>query len=146
MYSQTDLTREINELILAMQERNEPRMHPDWITQEIMLRHPGIEGEDSDFYTLTARSHVRDSVRQALNRFKVKPELVANSQITLEGFERLQRYYLADEDGAQVAVRVQDMTERQLADKAAELRAMGAGCYQHADEIERYHAQRRMAA
>ena len=41
----------------------------------------------------------------------------------------------------QVAIRIQDMTDAQLQAKADEYRAMGAGCFQHADEIDRYRAQ-----
>ena len=38
-------------------------------------------------------------------------------------------------------IHIQDMTDAQLQAKADEYRAMGAGCFQHADEIDRYRAQ-----
>lgn len=143
MYLLSELTREIDEVLLGL---NSQKKHPDWITQMVMARHPHIAGVDSEFYACTGRAHVRDCVRQRLNRYKLKAEATPDTQIVLDGFERLQRDYLIDEDGTQVAVPVHEMTDAQLEAKATELRAMGAGCYQHADEIERYRSTRRDAA
>jgi len=141
MYSTADLTAEI-ELVIEQLEANHARkLHPDWITQAVMYRHTGIDGEDADFYQCVGRAHVREAVRQRLNRFRAKAEVEADKQLVLEGFERLQKRYLITEDGEQVAIRVQDMTSAQRKLKANELRTMGAGCYQHADELERYDAQ-----
>lgn len=146
MYSQTDLSREIDDVILDLESSGAPRLHPDWITQTVLDRHADIEGEDADFYLCVGRETVRAAVRKRLNRYKAEPSVKADEQIVLEGFERLQKHYLIDEDGTQVAVNINVMSDAQLASKALELRAMGEGCFQHADEIERYRAQRRQAA
>ncbi len=136
MYSLSDLTTEIEHVIETME--GEPRLHPDWIAQAVMQRHPCIEGEDREFYFMLARAHVRDQVRKRLNRYKAEPEIESDRQLVMEGFERLQKRYLIAEDGEWVAIRVQDMTRSQRLAKAHELRVMGAGCYQHARELERY--------
>ncbi len=141
MYSATDLTREIEQAIEQFENASERRLHPEWITQSVMERHTAIDGDDCDFYRLTARGEVRNQVRLRLNRFKARPEMEADKQIVFEGFERLQKRYLVCEDGEQVAIRVQDMSSAQRRAKSTELRAMGAGCYQHADELDRYDAE-----
>lgn len=146
MYSTADLYREIDEEIVSLESQNAPRLHPDWIAQSVLARHPDIAGDDTAFYVCAGRACVRDAVRVRLNRYKARPQLEADRQTVLEGFERLQRHYLCSEDGTQVAILVHEMSDAQLEAKAAELRAMGVGCYQHADEIERYRAQRQQAA
>lgn len=145
MYSPADLQQEIEKVIEHMEAQNAARLHPDWITQAVMNRHPDVDGEDADFYQCCSRAEVRNQVRRRLNRYKATAEIEADPQTTLEGFERLQKRYLVAEKGEQVAVRIQLMTEQQLLEKAAELRSMGAGCYQHADEIDRYLSSRNVA-
>lgn len=141
MYTLSELTREIEKTIEYFETQNERRLHPDWITQSVIDSHPDIEGDDSDFYRCVSRAGIRDQVRQRLNRYKAKPEVEVDPQLVLEGFERLQKRYLITEDGEQVAIRIQDLSSIQRRAKASELRAMGAGCYQHADELDRYDAQ-----
>lgn len=41
---------------------------------------------------------------------------------------------------------IHEMTDAQIEAKEVELMAMGAGCYQHADELRRYRLQRRNVA
>ena len=142
MYSLTDLQHEIEKTIERMEAQNEARLHPDWITQAVMNQHPDVDGGDADFYECCSRAEVRNQVRKRLNRYKASADLEIDTQITLEGFERLQKRYLVTEKGEQVAVRIESMATKQLQEKADELRAMGAGCYQHADEIDRYLARR----
>lgn len=138
MYSLKDLTAEIEQVIEDFENHNERRLHPDWITTAVMNRHPDVEGADADFYRVMSRSQVREAVRQRLNAYKAKPEVEPDRQLVMQGFERLQLRYLVKEDGEWVAVKVEMMTTEQRKAKAAELRAMGRGCFQHADELERF--------
>ena len=139
MYSLSDLKQEIEQTIHSMESQS--RLHPEWITQAVMSRHSDLDGEDSDFYQCCTRAEVRSQVRKRLNQYKASADTGVDRQIVLEGFERLQKRYLIPENGEQVAIRIQDMTDAQLQAKADEYRAMGAGCFQHADEIDRYRAQ-----
>lgn len=141
MFTTAQLTQEIEQVIRTLEDDNARALHPEWITQAVVNLHPDVDGADADFWRVVGRAEVRSQVRAKLNRYKVKPELQPDAQLVLEGFERLQQRYIVTEDGEQVAVRIQDMTPAQRRSKAAELRAMGAGCYQHADEMERYDAQ-----
>lgn len=146
MYSLKELTAEVDVIIDRLQSEDAPRIHPDWITQEVMGAHQGIEGEDCDFYLCTGRAAVRDAVRARLNRFKASPEVETDRQLVLEGYERLQRHYLVNEDETQVAVHIEMLSDDQLLQKASEYRAMGKGCFEHANEIDRYLNTRRVAA
>jgi Rps23 Pro-64 3,4-dihydroxylase Tpa1-like proline 4-hydroxylase len=145
MYTMADLTREIAEVMEGLIAQR-ARMNRDWIVQMILARHDDVAGEDAEFYRCASRKTVEAQVRQQINRFDVRAELTPDRQMVLDGFERLQRYYAFEERGVQVAVPVEDMSDAQLEAKEVELMAMGAGCYQHADEIRRYRDQRRSAA
>ncbi|WP_233872391.1 hypothetical protein [Paraburkholderia adhaesiva] len=138
MYSRIDLSAEISKVIAETTGRK----HPDWITEAVMRMHKPPEGSDADFYRFGARAYVREAVAAQLRRVKLSADVVPDSQLVLEGFERLQKEYLVEEDGAKVSIPIEEMTDAQLMDKHAELRAMGAGCYLHADEIVRYLAWR----
>lgn len=146
MYSLKDLTTEIEQVIEDFDARNERRLHPDWITTAVMDLHQDVSGDDADFYRIVSRAQVREAVRQRLNAYKAKPEIEPDRQSVLPGFERLQRRYLVNEDGEQVAVKVEMMSSAQRKAKAMELRAMGAGCFQHADELERFDREVSVAA
>ena len=114
-------------------------IHPDWMTQSLMTK---FFADATGSYLLEIKEATYDSVRnrfrERINRYKVKPEVHADPQLVLPGFKRLQTMYCVERDGAQVAVKINKMTPDELDAKKAELRAMGAGCYEHADEIERY--------
>lgn len=143
MYSTSDLSKEIDEEIARFD--HESVLRPDYITNAVMQRHPDIDGEDASFYAVLCRVEVRNQVGKHLGkRFNTTAESQAerDAQLVLEGFERLQKRYLLADGEEIVAIRVEDMTSAQRRAKAAELRAMGAGCYQHADELDRYDAQR----
>ena len=136
MYSMRDLTTEIEQVLEEM--KGNSVWNPQWVTQAIINKHDDIDGSDKDFYTIIGRAQVYEQVRKRIGRYKLKPELKPDRQLVLRGFERLQERYVFEVDGESVAIRVQDMTSEQRRAKAAELRAMGAGCYQHADELDRY--------
>lgn len=142
MYSMSKLVQEIREITDSMM-RDGISVNPDWATKQIIDQHNKISGDDADFYLCTSRETVRDQVRKQLNRFKLSLDkaLITDPQIVLPGFERLQRAYLIDIGDQQIAVPIEKMSYQQRQNKVAELRAMGAGCYQHANELERYNAE-----
>lgn len=139
MYSITLLAQEIRAIVHDRIQRKEP-IQPNWITQEIINTHSLIEGEDSDFYLCVGRETIREQVRKQISRFKLSPDKALNvdQQLVLPGYERLQVFYLVESDGEQIAIPLERMSESQRQAKIDELRAMGAGCYQHARELERY--------
>jgi hypothetical protein len=60
----------------------------------------------------------------------------------LPGFTRIQKEYLIEEEGVTVSIPIEDMTDEQIAEKEAELTAMGTGCFEHAAELQRYRIER----
>ncbi len=139
MYSISQLTHEIRATVDERIERKEP-IQPNWIAQQILGNHSLIEGHDTDFYQCVAYETVREQVRKQISRFKLAPEQAAhvNRQLVLPGYERLQAFYLIESDGEQIAIPLVRMTSAQRKAKTDELRTMGDGCHQHADELERY--------
>jgi hypothetical protein len=146
MYSASDLTAEISRVILELDETKQ-RKNPNWITQEVMSKHPlpaALTGDEADFVLLCERAHVYVAVTRLINRAKVPADGERDPQMAFAGpgYERLQREYLIDEEGVEVAVPVEQMTDEQLMQKVQELRAMAVGCNEHADEILRYIEER----
>lgn len=146
MYSTSDLRNEIQAVIKNADERGLATLQPKWLTQQILNNHQDVSGEDAPFYSITARLAVYDAVREAMNAYKIKPAGQTDDQMKLPGFEHLQRRYYVTVNNEQLAIRIQDLTDEQRADKVRELRAMGHGCFQHADELERFDASTIAAA
>lgn len=145
MYKLADLTREIEEIVAPLVAGGS-RLNRDWIVQQVMAAHEDIDGEDSDFHRCVSRAKVQDHVRQHINRYQPKAEVAPDRQLILQGFERLQTHYAFEDGTIQVAIPIHEMTDAQIEAKEVELMAMGAGCYQHADELRRYRLQRRNVA
>lgn len=142
-YSITDLTNEINEIVNAIPDTvpSDPR----WISQTVINRHPDIQGSDKDFYLLTSFKGIRKEVTTAINKFKLDPENEREPkqlEFLMPGYKRVQRKYLVEIDGEQIAVPVADLTDDQIELKIKELESMSFGCIEHADELRRYRNSR----
>jgi hypothetical protein len=160
MYKMTDLIKDEIAPLIDHKVKSGLRVEPNWVTQEIMAGRQEIEGCDRDFYLCLGKFAIRDQVRRRIDKFKLKPENQTDDdsqidrQLVLEGYKRVQRSYVfeepvmkdgkpvMDEDGKPVvmtvAIPIETMTTPQRIAKIKELRSMGAGCYLHADELERY--------
>lgn len=105
----------------------------------------GVHNEQDPRYQGAMVEYVHRIVNRMFNRYKVKAETdrEVDGQLVLPGYERLQQRYLVREGDESVAVKIQDLTDIQLLEKATELRNMGEGCFLHADEIERYISDRK---
>jgi hypothetical protein len=142
MFEPSQLASDIEQVMQSM----EGRLHPEWITQAVCDLHKDVHGADAIFWTVTGRAEIRERVRSAINRFKLKATVEPDRQIVLEGFERLQTHYLVQEDGEQVAIPIEEMTDKQWDWKEREFALMSQGISQHLAEIRRYRAGRRRAA
>lgn len=137
-YSVKDLQSEIAKKIEWLKCNNGSTLHPDWITGAVLSDHQDIHGADRDFYACCTRLEVRNETRRQLNRYRAKAEAEPDEQLTLEGFNRLQEYYLVDRDETQVAVRIDNLSDEEIDAKAVEYESMGRGCFEHAQELYRY--------
>lgn len=108
----------------------------DWLTHQIVNSKDGIEGDDTEFYRVCAYKHVRDVVRSCVGKYDAKP--VTDAQLTLDGFEHLQVAYTVPRGDQIVLVPVNQLTDAELLDRAAEYDLMAKGCKAHAREIRSY--------
>jgi len=112
-------------------------LNPEWVTNGIMKSHSDIHGSDSDFAICGCRAFVRNEVRKIMNKHKnIDDDLP--TQLTLEGFEHLQKYYAVEREKERCMVRIDLLSFDELKRKSAEYRAMGDACHKHADEIDHY--------
>jgi hypothetical protein len=139
-YSANDLWHEAVEIIDGALSQGQT-IAPDWITNAIVAAHPlpdDFEGDDAEYTEICRWSHTRDVVRKAVGRFKANPKLEIDDQLTMPGWEHLQKGYLVTRDGEQQLVPVSHLRPMELERKAKEYEQMGRGCFAHAQEIRRY--------
>ena len=146
MYSLRDLQNEICAKIKWLQENNGAVLHPDWITQAVMKDHAEIEGADADFHLCISRLYVRKEVTQQLNKTDAIPKLDEPQQLTLEGYEYVQKYYVIKRGDDLVSVRVDALTYEEGKKKAMSYIRLGAQCNAHGEELLRYIEGRRATA
>lgn len=149
MMTRKELEREIDQHIGArLTARHTVR--PSVASAEILKTHPNISGADAPWYQFCAGELVYDLVNAVARRHKGGPK-PPDPQMVLKGFEQLQMAYTIlrphqEKNDAGDLVEVtepeivptDELTNDELRGKVAELRGMGAGCYRHADELERY--------
>jgi hypothetical protein len=142
-YSLSDLEKEIISTIEQEKASGNERIPADWVAHAVMAAHPRITGDDKDFYTVCSYRTVREATRKVMGEYR-KGEIQLDTQMTMEGFEFLQTYYVIagpkDEDGqsSQVQVHVDAMSYEELTAKAVEHDAFAKGHARHRDEIYRF--------
>jgi hypothetical protein len=132
-----DLRTEVRAVIEEVLREGKPA-EASWLTHNIVERHRSILGDDTDWYRACAYGHVRALVRLELGRYKASDDTERDEQLVLPGFTYVQRAYLVRRDDEQMLVRIEQCTLDELWAKIADLRAMAAGCIDHARELERY--------
>ena len=105
----------------------------------------GDDCVSAEFCLRCTHENVRDEVRRAVRGYGLGNDPAPDSQLTLAGYSRLQKVYSIMRNGEPVAVEIWHCSRVELLAKRDELRHMGAGCYEHAREIERYLEERETA-
>ena len=143
MRSHSEMFEEVRTFVDEAKARSSV-VAPDWVTQEIVSRHDAGEGPEADWFLFHAFAGVRNMVREVLRRYKLDPETAAHPdpQTVFEGWERIQTHYLTVRNDEPVIVRIEAMTTDEGEAKAQELERMGRGCFEHAQELRRYFAER----
>lgn len=118
-----------------------------WVAHTICSHHKdGLAAcEDAEFWRYAGYRDIRDSVRRVINRRAGDKTPAADDKEQADlfpGYVHLQRFYLVTRSGEELGVPVEQMTDAELEAKAAAHRSMGSACFDHADEIERFIAQR----
>ncbi len=128
-------------------------LEASWITHAIIGSHRdavAAEEDAAEFWLHTAYSAVREQVRRFISkRLGTEAQRGAQRQMTLPGFKHVQAYYLVHRDDDDVGIPAMELSDAEIDAKAEEYRSMGAACFEHADELERFkhwRAQQRRAA
>lgn len=119
-------------------------VNQDWTVTEILNNYDDIEGDDKDFYCITARHWVNGEVKAAIGKYEPKTN-PGDEQLVLDGFEYLQMAYPMLRGAVRVLVPIEQVTDAEWDTKEAEYERMGDGCYAHAREIRDFRASRQQA-
>jgi hypothetical protein len=135
----------INEVDAVVRERtaNGESAAMSWIVHAVVGAHPNIAGSDSEWYSLCAYEHIRDTVREVLRGRKADEGSPEPSQADLfPGLARVQLSYTINRDGEQTVVPLEKMTDAEIIAKENELMAMATGALAHARELKAYREAR----
>lgn len=131
----SDVSKEVRKIIADKIASGETIV-VDWLAHEIVAGKSAIDGDDAPFYRVCAYTHVRDVVKRCVGKYDVKP--TTDEQLILAGFEHLQVAYSVCRGDQTVLVPVDQLSDRELLDRAAEYELMARGCRAHAAEIRSY--------
>lgn len=108
-------------------------LRAEWVTAEIIAGKQEPECDDADFYLICARNHIAEVVKRCIGKYSAKP--ATDAQLTLTGFEHMQKAYQVERDGARLLVPTDLLTDSELLARAEEYDAMAIGCRAHAREL-----------
>lgn len=133
------LNIEINAKLDALAADKRPWV-AKWIAHSICGDHEdGLgDGDDALFWRHCGYEEVRDQVRRCINKRAGDRIEEDAAQPKLPGYEHVHAYYLVSRDGEEIAVPTTDLTDDEIGLRAAQYRSMGAACFAHADELDRF--------
>lgn len=108
----------------------------DWVTHEIVGKRSDISGGDAEFYRVCAYSEIKRTVSRCIGKYDAKP--ATDDQLVLDGFNHLQVAYTVRRNGRIELVSVDQLTDREIEDRAREYEAMALGCRSHARELREF--------
>ena len=110
-----------------------------WIAHSVLRSQGNIEGEGVAFYTACAyHATVRIAGDVIRSHGKQEREEAEAEQQRLPGFEYVRTAYSVVRQKEPCIIPIEQMTRKEILEKAAELRAFAAGALAHADELEEY--------
>lgn len=111
-----------------------------WLANEFVSSKSGIEGDDAGFYRDCAILQLKGIIRSCIGKYDAKR--VTDAQLTLDGFEHLQRAYTVMRADQVVLVPINQLSDSELLARADEYDVMAKSCRDHAREIRSYIAAR----
>lgn len=137
LVSQAEMTTEIDAIVSRLFTEHGKAEYP-LVYDMYFEAHPCIPGED-DGHILCVYEHVKVTLRKVIStRNPDRAGKRATAQLKLPGFDKVQDIYSTERGGITVAVRVVDLTREEAFARAKELRAMGEGAIEHANQLEAF--------
>ncbi len=115
-------------------------IHAAWLTTEVMGQRSDIRGDDCPIYIILAHKALGEIVKECIGKYE--PKVQTDGQLTLPGFDHVQRAYPVMRGGERVLVPTDLLTDEEIEDRCEDLRAMARGCIDHVKELESYKALR----
>lgn len=138
------LVEEIHSILDGLAERRE-NWDATWVAHEVCQSHKdGLSADaEADFWRHCGYAQTRDMVRRCISERAEPPrpealETERARQYVLPGFDHIRTHYLVERDGTEVGVFVYSLTDEEIEAKASQYRKMGAACYAHANELDRF--------
>lgn len=125
-----EVTQYVRELVLSRRRKG-----IDWITEELLARHPNHHGEDAAFHACFSRRGIDALVESAAKRVTMK-DVVASAQTDMSrfvGFESFQPTFLINRE----LVPVEQMTVEDCDTKLAEYERNIAGNINSRNDMRR---------
>lgn len=142
MYTMAMIDEEVKDKVRWLEEQNGKELQKAWLVNAVIQDHADINGEDADFALCCSRSAVKSRVESYFRKIKENENDPTDEQMIFPGFRRLQKRYIVDRNTELVAISILDMTDDEIRNKAEEHRKMGAGHYEHADELIQFLSDR----
>jgi hypothetical protein len=152
-YSPHDLNTEVL-AVIAERSTSGESINRAWVVTAVLLAHPlkRPSKKDPDEFSVCCRQlAVSAAVDVALARLKYHDEGHGDPDVAPElnipkvaGYKHLRALYPVRRDGAIMFVRLTEMTDDEITTKAKTYRKARDGYGEHADELDRYLAARRM--
>ena len=117
-------------------------VHMEWIVQELLNSQGEILGDGVPFYLFCAREHTYRAVKRSVDKYESEIERDSEDQLTLKGFEHLQRAYTMDREGERVLVPIDLIPSYELLQRAVEYEAQAVAMTAHAKELRDFVALR----
>lgn len=135
MKSTTEVTNEIRRIV---QDKIDCGVvvRVEWLTTEIMAMKCEVEGDDADFYIACAVDFIKATISRVIGKYAPKTD--TDNQLTMDGFDHLQKAYTVTRDNQITLVPVTMLTDDELEARALEYEAMAFGCVTHAQEIRTF--------
>jgi len=135
--TEQELMHSINSIIETRIEQKQTAELP-WVAREAVLLYP--ERGQSEFDVLCHYGYCRKLASDALRNMRREDDKLlkdeAQYSLAFPGYKRLQRRYSIERNRVQMAVPTELLTHEERLFKSKELRSMGFGVLQHADEMD----------
>ena len=143
MRSTADVTREIRDFVQSRIDAG-VIVRVEWLTTEILAAKSNIEGDDAEFYEACAVHFIKDRVKRVIGDYEPQARQTPE-QLTLDGFQHMQKAYTVERRGETVLVPVDQLSFDEIEARACEYEAMAEGCVAHAQELRVYNRSRQAA-